>query len=156
NRERAPGGPDCTDQNGIAAELIDRRHEKRTLDAVQDLVRYLRGVREERKAILAITNGWLLFKPNLRLMRPLNCKAPSTGPEVQIDPRNGRPTTKPPPGSLPSDRCEIDRVNLAQIDDDQEFRDILDEANRANASFYPVDPRGLTVFDTPIMRTHVN
>ena len=36
-----------------------------------------------------------------------------------------------------------------------EFRDLLDEANRANASFYPVDPRGLAVFDTPIMRTDV-
>ena len=26
----------------------------------------------------------------------------------------------------------------------------LDEANRANASFYPIDPRGLPVFDSPI------
>ena len=27
---------------------------------------------------------------------------------------------------------------------------MLDEANRANTSFYPIDPRGLAVFDTPI------
>src|SRR5206468_8916674 len=51
--------------------------------------------------------------------------------------------------------CETDRVNLAQIDDEQQFREILDEANHANASFYPVDPRGLAVFDTPIMRFDV-
>ena len=44
--------------------MIDRRHEKLALDALEDLVRYLRTVREERKAILAITNGWLLFRPN--------------------------------------------------------------------------------------------
>ena len=56
-------GPTCTDQNGIAAEMIDRRHEKLTLDALEDLVGYLRGVREERKAILAISDGWLLFRP---------------------------------------------------------------------------------------------
>ena len=30
------------------------------------------------------------------------------------------------------------------------FRDLFGEANRANVSFYPIDPRGLSVFDTPI------
>ena len=49
----------------------------------------------------------------------------------------------------------IDRTNLAQIDDDREFRDLLDEANRANASFYSIDPRGLAAFDTPLVRTEV-
>lgn len=46
--------------------------------------------------------------------------------------------------------CDRDRVYLAQIENDRYFRDLLDEANRANASFYTVDPRGLPVFDTPI------
>jgi VWFA-related protein len=151
-----PGGIDCRDQNGIAAEMIDRRHEKRTIDALRDLVRFLRGVREERKAILAITNGWLLYKPNYAMMRPLNCQALPTGRQVQVDPRNGRPTTKPvPSNTAQSDSCGIDRTNLAQIDNDREFHNILEEANRANASFYPIDPRGLAVFDTPIMRTDV-
>ena len=36
------------------------------------------------------------------------------------------------------------------LDNDREFRTLLDDANRANVSFYPVDPRGLPVFDTPI------
>lgn len=143
----------CADQNGIAAEMIDRRHEKRSLDALQDLVRHLRGVREERKAILAISNGWLLFRPNHDLMRPLRCEGPPSGPDVTVDPRGGKLTTKEPPGTPQSSRCSIDRVNLAQLDDDREFRDILDEANRANASFYAIDPRGLAVFDTPLVRT---
>ena len=152
----APGDP-CKDQNGVAAEMIDRRHEKLTLDALQDLVRVLRGVREERKAILAITNGWLLFRPNHQLMRPLNCRGVPTAPPVGIDPRTGGLTTKPADTGVPrNSTCETDRLMLAQIDDDKQFRDILDEANRANASFYPVDPRGLAVFDTPIMRFDVS
>ena len=146
---------DCTDQNGIAAEMIDRRHEKLALDALEDLVRYLRGVREERKAILAITNGWLLFRPDDRLGRPLNCHGLPSGTNMGVDPRSGKLTTKDPPGSPTYSRCDIDRLNLSRIDDDREFRDILDEANAANASFYPIDPRGLAVFDTPIMRTDV-
>jgi VWFA-related protein len=146
----------CRDQNGVAAEMIDRRHEKLSLDALQDLVRFLRGVREERKAILAISNGWLLYRPNPQLMRPLACHGVPSGAKVVIDPRTGKLTTKPTETSYaPYATCETDRVMLAQIDNDQQFREILDEANRANASFYPVDPRGLAVFDTPIVRTDV-
>jgi len=145
----------CADQNGIAAEMIDRRHEKRALDAVQDLVRYLHGVREERKAILAITNGWLLYRPDQRLMRPLNCQGVPTGPGISVDPRSGRLGTRETAAPSPRGKCEVDRMMLAQIDNDQQFREMLDEANRANASFYPVDPRGLAVFDTPIVRQDV-
>ena len=36
------------------------------------------------------------------------------------------------------------------IDNDDQFRLLMDEANRANASFYPIDPRGLAVFDSQI------
>jgi hypothetical protein len=39
---------------------------------------------------------------------------------------------------------------LAQIDDYTQFQSTLDRANRANVSFYPIDPRGVAVFDSPI------
>jgi VWFA-related protein len=145
----------CKDQNGVAAEMIDRRHEKLALDALEDLVRYLRTVREERKAILAITNGWLLFRPNQGLMRQLTCHGVPTGPPIGIDPRSGRLTTREQPLTPPASQCEADRMRLANLDNDAQFRDLLDEANRANASFYPIDPRGLAVFDTPIVRQDV-
>jgi VWFA-related protein len=145
----------CADQNGIAAEMIDRRHEKLTLDALDDLVGYLRGVREERKAILAISDGWLLFRPDENLARPLKCQGVPTGPAVAVDPRSGKLTTKDPAGAVPNNKCDADRQRLARIDDDLQFRDLLDSANRANASFYPIDPRGLAVFDTPMMRQDV-
>jgi hypothetical protein len=46
--------------------------------------------------------------------------------------------------------CDADRQRLAAMDDEVFFRDIINDANRGNASFYPIDPRGLVVFDTPI------
>lgn len=49
----------ATDQ-GIAQAMILRRREQRTLDALEDLVVSLRRVREERKTVLAISDGWLL------------------------------------------------------------------------------------------------
>jgi VWFA-related protein len=148
-------GAPCADQNGIAAEMIDRRHEKLVLDALEELVDYLRGVREERKAILAISDGWLLFRPNENLARPLSCQGVPTGPTIAVDPRNGRLTTKDPAGSVPNNKCDADRMRLARLDNDQQFRELLDAANRANASFYPIDPRGLAVFDTPMVRQDV-
>ena len=44
-------------QSAVTRELIGRRREKQTLDALEDLVRYLRGAREERKAVIVITDG---------------------------------------------------------------------------------------------------
>ena len=46
--------------------------------------------------------------------------------------------------------CDKDRMYLASIDNDDYFRYVLDVANRNNASFYPIDPRGLAAFDAPI------
>jgi len=145
----------CADQNGVAAEMIDRRHEVRTLGALESLVRYLRAVREERKAILTVSNGWLLFKPNYALMRQLSCEGIPTAPGVVVDPQTGKPTTKGTAQQAASNSCAIDRTNLAQLDNDRLFRDIQDEANRANASFYTIDPRGLAIFDTPLQRQDV-
>ena len=135
---------------GIAQEMILRRREQRTLDALEELVLYLRGVREERKAVITISNGWRLFTPNAALARPIDGVVPS-GPPVTIDPRNGRLTTSGSPAYSEATVCEGDRQSLAQLDQPPRFRQMLDEANRANVSFYPVDPRGLVTFDEDIV-----
>jgi len=154
-----PGNPPsqaCQDDDrGVAKEMIYRRREKRTIDAIEDLVRFLRGAREERKAVIAITDGWRLYRPNPSLERRLNCQVP-TGAPVGTDPRTGKlgaggAEKARNPHDTSYANCERDRLNLARIDNDEEFRRILDEANRANTSFYPVDPRGLVVFDEQIM-----
>jgi VWFA-related protein len=138
---------------GIAQEMILRRREQQTLDALEDLVGSLRNVREERKAVIAITDGWLLYRPNASLTRPLDNAQPPV-PVLGVDPRNGRLTPNDPQsGGATEDRrtCERDREALSHIDDEQRLRTIIDEANRSNTSFYPVDPRGLTVFDEGIV-----
>ena len=136
----------------ILLEMMARRREKWTLDALRDLAVYLRGVREERKAILTISDGWRLFRPNPQLARPLDGQDVPGSPHIFVDPRTGRPTTKDPQprtnGSQGTQyECDTDRLNLAQIDDEKDFREMLDVANAANVSFYPIDPRGLVVFD---------
>jgi len=146
-----PGQTIASDQ-GIAQEMILRRREKETLDSLEDLVRFLGGVREERKAIITITDGWRLYGPNPALARPIDGQVP-IGSLVGVNPGTGTLTTRPPDSSGRTGRadCERDRFALSQLDDAQQFRSLLDEANRANASFYPIDPRGLAVFDEAIV-----
>lgn len=147
-------------QQDVVREMKARRHERNTLDALREIVLYLRDIREERKAIVTISEGWLLYRPNNDLTRlrtdpndPNHRTEPIPGPPpVGVGP-DGRITTKPTNrigDSLDKSTCDAERIYLSQIDDDQYFRDILGEANRANATFYTVDPRGLPVFDTAI------
>ena len=46
-------------------------------------------------------------------------------------------------------QCEQLRIQLSQVDHERDFLTLLQRANRANVSFYPVDARGLVVFDQP-------
>jgi VWFA-related protein len=140
---------------GIAQEMILRHREQQTFDALEDLVLSARTLREERKAVLAITDGWLIYRPNPNLERPLPNAKPPDNPPIGVDPRSGRLSTSSPDPDRQLDaasrKCEADRQMLANIDDDIRLRTIISEANRSNTAFYPVDPRGLTVFDEGIM-----
>ena len=139
----------------IARKMVERRRERLTLDSLRDLVNYLGSVREERKAILAVSDGWLLYKPDssmteLRKMgrdtEPIPGNEPiGVGPGGKLgvggnNKREGVPVSQTV--------CDKDRMYLASIDNDDYFRYLLDVANRNNASFYPIDPRGLAVFDS--------
>ena len=145
-----PEPGDQAGTSGIAQEMIDRRREKMTLDALEDLVIHLEGLRDERKAVLVISEGWPLYRPNSNLARTVRGRVPGR-PQVGVGP-DGRLRSGDLGRSAGGDllRCDQDRIRLAQEDHEQQFRRMLDLANRANATFYPVDPRGLPVFDRPV------
>jgi VWFA-related protein len=162
---------------GTADNLIARKRERVTLEALQDLVRYLNGVREERKAVLTVTEGWALYKPDSGLEKLGKDILGNDTPIPSVDPvgvgPNGKLTTKDPRdrnnnNTLSTMECHTDRQRLAAMDNEQFLLDIINDANRTNTTFYPIDPRGLVAFDTPIeaglslaadarsLRTHQN
>jgi VWFA-related protein len=139
-----PASPN--DSNSLARELIDRRRQKQVLDGLDDLSKYLRGVREERKAVIVVSNGWTLQREN----RELAGEGPKAG---QI--------TTTPGGQITTDRtkadygysnndCARERQVLAFTDLYQDYLNLLDVANRSNVSFYPIDSRGLAAVDSSI------
>ncbi len=150
--------PSIVDGQRMAREMIARRRELRTLDALDELIQHLRGVREERKAVITVTDGWPLYEPDRNLAKPLI--EPITGGQTQVpvpkigrDPRTGRVTPRDPnAGTMISNdgvqeydlsKCENDRLMLSELNHSHRFTTMMQTANRANVSFYPVDPSRL-------------
>jgi VWFA-related protein len=166
----------------LAKVLTVRRREVLTLEALRDLVVYLRDVREERKAIVAVTEGWALFRPDDQITRlreectcprgmarrdlqdcsgcepwpknsPWKEQVPGAEPiRVGPDGRLRMGSVETLTGSVSVNDCNADRMRFANIDNARFARDLANDANRANATFYTIDPRGLAVFDMPIYR----
>jgi VWFA-related protein len=123
--------------------------EQQTLNALRSLVGYLDGLRPERKFVMIFTEGWPLYPADSRM-------GPANPPVVDgpgVDPRTGglrRPEATDPDTNVRSDAaCDRIRSMLSMSDHRREFLELLQAANRANVSFYPIDTRGLIVCDNP-------
>jgi VWFA-related protein len=131
----------------LAQKMIVRKRERTTLEALEDAVRFLASVRDERKAIVTVSEGWRLYGPDPEMMRQGENQRPIGQEKVHVG-RGGTLTTKDDRNSVNtlSDReCDGDRMRLSQIDDARLHLDIIDQANRSNAAFYTIDPGGLRV-----------
>jgi VWFA-related protein len=135
----------------LAAEMKARRREKLALDALDDLVTHLGGLREERKAVLAVSEGWVQYGPSQALARMLkNDEGRIPGPPGGI---TGRGTTREAGErqiGVDRDRCNADRLALANMDNTDRLQRTSERANRVNVSFYPVGAQGLAAFDSDI------
>ena len=145
--------PPAEENRGIATVMIARLREARTLNALRSLVVHLEGLRQDRKFVMIFTEGWRLHGRDPSLSRVLEGGGPRPDP-LTADPATGRIR---PQGSGDPERgavmtknaCEQLRLQLSQVDHERDFLALLQRANRANVSFYPVDARGLLVFDQP-------
>ena len=136
----------------VAAELKARRREKLALDALDDLMTVVGGIREERKAVLTVSEGWMLYRENPALassnpnaLTPpippgVFGRVPNAGGDVQAGRAAGGDAA----------RCQSDLLTLSQLNDSERLLQLAQRANRRNVTFYTIDPRGLVVFDSPI------
>jgi hypothetical protein len=136
--------------SALARQLIHRKRQRAMLEALRDLVFYLHTIREERKAIVTVTQGWNLFREDHNLTK-LRKNEPIPGVDrIRVGP-DGKLTNEDKRNSvnaLPKTSCDADRMRLSEMNNERFLREIIDDANRGNASFYMIDPRGLTVSDT--------
>jgi VWFA-related protein len=138
------------DDPKIASEMKARRREKLSFDALDDLVTHLGGLRDERKAVLAVSEGWLQYGPNpslARLLKRDEGRLPT--PPGIVDRGTGRANDRSL-GSVDRTKCDADRQALAAMDDRERLQRTAESANRVNVTFYPVGAQGLAVFDSDI------
>ncbi len=143
---------------GILEEMVLRRREALTLKALEATVDRLGQLREGRKAVLLVSEGWQMFRSNKALARALprfsqlGCppEAPAL-PRIFVGPGGKPQSGKDPqnPDNVDRHECDSARQRLALQDDQSDYLRLLDRANRETVSFYPIDPRGLAVFDAP-------
>jgi len=148
---------------GIAAEMQERHREQATLDALAGLTAFLSGSRQDRTAVITLTDGWRLFGPNPRLGGVMSTNRGGFGgfggggrsrgglPGGGGFPRGG---TQGDDGgrdvsAASRTECEADRMALAALDDSLRLDRIADAANRAVTSFYTVYARVIAAEQTP-------
>ena len=124
-----------------ALHLIRRRREAFTLGVLRDLVRYIGATREARTSFVLVSEGWSLFRPS----NSLADAGAATPPTIQIGPGGRLGTRNPGSYNVDKDQCARHLREAAQLDHYQLYRDLIDDANRNNVSFYIVDPGGLRV-----------
>lgn len=134
---------------GVHEEMVDRRRVQKTLSALEDLIVHLEGVREERKFVLLLSEGW-------RLSRRSEALAARLGTERPVDPVSVQPGGRLALGGDPRETagvdwaaCERDRQLLANLDNELTFRLLVQRAARSNVTVYGIDPRGLVASDQP-------
>jgi VWFA-related protein len=137
--------------SSVASKMIDRRRERIVLDSLYDLIHYMEAIREGRTAIITVSDGWLLYGPDQTMLihrDTLTDPLPGTPPPVGVG-AGGTLQERPENANNPEDRteCDKERFELANLDDAPYFRNMVREANRANVSFYTIDPRGLAASD---------
>lgn len=136
----------------MAWPFILRMREEDSLEALSALVGYLDMQRPERKFVMVFTEGWMLYRPAPNLLEVLPGGAQPD--PLGADPRTGglrrQGAVDPQTGYLSNEACSREATRLAYSDHEHDFRELLQKANRANVSFYPIDARGLIAFDTPI------
>jgi VWFA-related protein len=139
---------------GVAAQLIERRNEQRALTALGELATFLGSVREERKAVIVISQGWRLLERKPQLTKLQECDEapgpgqPGVGPNGRLVPNVGM--ARSGAGILSDAQCQAKALEYSEIDSPSEFRQLVERANRFNVSFYPFDTRGIAIFDRSI------
>jgi VWFA-related protein len=112
------------------AETVERIRRQVSLSALEGISVKLGALREGRKAVIVISEGYTAMLPP-QLRDPV-AAMPGMGNTARRNPFAGE-------NSIVEERAEFS----GQIDVQQEMQDVFAAANRSNTSLYTVDPRGL-------------
>jgi VWFA-related protein len=118
-------------------EIVERIRNQVSLSAVKALIVHLGSLKEGRKALIVVSEGYSNALPPQ--MRNLNAQFPGSGNPNAFN-----------PGAGANDPNEDRYRFFSSVDLQSDLREVYDAANRNNVSIYAVDPRGLPGFEFDI------
>ena len=124
---------------GKAGELIARRRMDEVFSDLEGLSTLLSDLREERKNILLVSNGWVQPPSSRRLTEAIPPRMPGIG--VTTEGKLTAGSTRR--GEVEERWCQGQLQRLSSIDFQQRQRDLLALARRSNVTFYSLRPIGL-------------
>jgi VWFA-related protein len=118
--------------------LVRLHREDLLMTSLENLVMRLGALKDERKNVLFLSEGWVPRGPRPELLKEINQPVPriGVGPDGRLGTGNraaGRDVTG----------CDREIGRLASLDFRTRFDAMLTAASRANVSFYPIDVDGL-------------
>jgi VWFA-related protein len=113
------------------AATVERIRNQVTMSALEGACIHMGGLREGRKSIIMVSEGFTAVLPQ-QLNDP-----------IAVMPGFRNPNRGNPNAPVADDRT---RMN-AMADMNWDMRGVFDACNRQNTAIYPVDPRGLAVFE---------
>ena len=127
------------EQNGVARELVRRRQMDEVFNDLEALTARLGEIREERKNILLVSNGWSLPGRAPSLRSGAQPRVPQVGVTDAGKLTMGRTNRR----TFDPRVCEDFMQRLSDMDFQQRLRDLLQVARQANVTFYSIKPSGL-------------
>ncbi len=111
-------------------EIVEQIRRQVSLSALEGLSVKLGALREGRKAIILVSEGYTALLPPQ--MRDANAQMPGLGNPNRSNPMAGE-------NNIYEDRAKFS----ASLDVQRELQEVFNAANRTNTAIYSVDPRGL-------------
>jgi VWFA-related protein len=129
------------DSPSFGDELVRLSREDTLQSSLESLMNRLRDLRDERKNVLFISEGWVPRRPREDLLANSSGEVPTIGLGTPTSNRTGG--NQRTPASDDRAWCDKEVARLAGIDFEQRYRALLTSATRANVAFYPIDTGGL-------------
>jgi VWFA-related protein len=115
------------------ASVVERVRNQVSMSALRSLVLHMGGLREGRKAVILVSEGFTNILP------------PQLRDPIAAFPGMGNPN-RGNTNATDDERAEF----FANTDLQNDLREVYDTANRSNTTIYALDPRGLAAFEFDI------
>jgi VWFA-related protein len=131
----------CGDARSGYDALIRRHRDLVLFTSLESLITRIGSVRDERTSVIFLSEGWTNMPGGIGIVPPTRIGG-GNGARRNVQFRG--PVSDAGPAPLPN--CGQMLLRLNAFDPQERFKQLLQRANAANVSFYPIDVGGLRTY----------